>query len=107
MSVVLKKILSVILLVATLLFAVNVLLVIFGNGISIEMAGVNVRSILLEFPVIAGCICGILYLLVVGKRAEAALVIGSVCAAMLGAEGILRIVDHPWSKGHVDYSTWV
>ena len=101
-----KKSLAVILLAATLLFGANVLLVIIGNGISFEIAGVTVQSILLEFPLIAGASCGILYLLVAGKRIEAILVILSVFVAMVIVEVGLRVIDHPLSKAHVDYARW-
>lgn len=101
-----RKSLAGILLAAALLFGANVLLVIIGSGVSVEIAGVTFQSILLEFPLIAGVSCGLLYLFIVGKRTEAILVILSLCVAMVIAEVGLRIIDHPLSKPHVDYAIW-
>ena len=101
-----RKSLAAILLAAALLFGANVFWVIVGSGISFEIAGVTIQSILLEFPLVAGAICGILFVLLVGKRVEAILVVVSLCIAMVIAEVGLRMIDHPLSKPHVDYATW-
>lgn len=101
-----RKSLAVLLLVAIALFAANVLSVLIGGGVSFEVAGVSIRSILLEFPLIATAGCGLLYVLVIGKWPEAILVVLSLCVGMVVAEVGLRVTDHPLSKAHIDYARW-
>src|SRR5262245_12981977 len=101
-----RALLANLLLAATLLFGTNVLLVIIGSGVSFEFFGLKIQSILLEFPLLVAIVCGLLWLFLVGKRSEAVLVCISLCVAMLIAEVALRLIDHPLSKVHVDYSTW-
>jgi GDSL-like lipase/acylhydrolase family protein len=101
-----RKILAGILLLAALVFAINVLLVIIGTGVSVEVLGMTVRSIRLEFPLIASIVCGMLYFPVTGKYKEGILVVLSACFALIAAEIVLRIANHPLAKAHVDYSMW-
>ena len=101
-----RKVSGTVLAVATLAFGANVLLVIIGNGISFSIAGINVQSIYLEFPLIAATVCGILYMVVAGTPKDAILVVLSICFALGVAEIALRMFDHPLAKAHIDYSTW-
>lgn len=91
---------------AVVVFAFDIALVLFGGGIAIQWGWMTVRSTTIEFPTI-GLLCALLLLLIVnGKHKEAMLVCASLVVSGMIAEILLRIVDHPLSKSHVDYVAW-
>jgi GDSL-like lipase/acylhydrolase family protein len=90
----------------TLLFGFDALMVIFGVGITVHFAGVELRSTTIEFPVIAFLVSGLLALCSSGNWKEALMLcIAIIFAAGLG-EFLLRIIDHPLARPHVDYAAW-
>lgn len=90
----------------TVLFCLNMLVVIFAGGLSISFAGTEFRSTTVEFPAIAFLVSGLLALVSSGRAKEAAL----LCMAIVLASGLceltLRIIDHPLARPHVDYAAW-
>lgn len=90
----------------TVLFGLNLLVVILGRGLSIDIAGGEFRSTTVEFPAIAFLASGLLALVSSGRSKEAAL----LCMAIVLASGLceltLRIIDHPLARPHVDYVAW-
>jgi len=90
----------------TVLFGLNMLVVIFAGGLSISFAGTELRSTTVEFPAIAFLVSGLLALGTSGKLKEAVLLcIAVVMASGLG-ELVFRIIDHPLARPHVDYVAW-
>ncbi|MDF0643550.1 MAG: SGNH/GDSL hydrolase family protein [Nitrospira sp.] len=91
---------------AFLLCAVDLLVVVVGSGVSLDIVGWRLRSTTMEFPAIGLVLTGLAALVSAGKWREAVLVTGSLAGAGLAAEVILRVSDHPLSKPHVDYAAW-
>ncbi len=91
---------------AFLLCVVDLLFVVVGSGLSFDIAGWQVRSTTMEFPAIGLVVTGSAALVLAGKWREAALIGGSLVAAGLVGEVMLRVSDHPLSKPHVDYAAW-
>jgi len=90
----------------TVLFGLNLLVVIFGGGLSINLAGAEFRSTTLEFPAIAFLVSGLLALGTGGKLKEAVLLCMAIVLAAGLCELLLRIIDHPLARPHVDYVAW-
>lgn len=95
-----------VLLAVSLLFGIDILFVLLGSGISIEIAGYHIRSTTIDFPAIGVLVTGLAALLIAGQWREASLLFGALTIAGLMVELSLRIVDHPLSKDHVDYAIW-
>lgn len=95
-----------VLLVLTILFGIDLIFVAFGGGLTIGFVGIELRSTTIEFPAIAFLISGLLAFCAGGKWKEAVV----LCAAILVAGGlgelVLRIIDHPLARPHVDYVAW-
>lgn len=89
-----------------LLCAADLLFVVVGSGLSLDIAGWQFRSTTMEFPAIGLLVTGLAALVSAGKWREAVLVSGSLAGAGLAAEVMLRVSDHPLSKAHVDYAAW-
>jgi len=89
-----------------LLAGVDVLLVIFGQGVVVRLAGVEVRSTTVELPIIALTVASLLALTVAGYKYEFLLVCGALLFSAVTSEFLLRILDHPLSKPHIDYAAW-
>ncbi len=88
------------------LFAVDIILVVFFGGITMELYGFTVRSTTIEFPAIGLLISVFCLLIVKGKWSESILLVVSLAVAFLLGEGILRLVDHPLSKPFVNMLSW-
>lgn len=89
-----------------LVCAIDLVAVLFFGGVNFAFGPVTLRSTTLEFPVIA-ILCSLLFLLLaLGKTTELCLLVASLGVAGVMAELILRAVDHPLSKPHVDYVRW-
>ena len=91
---------------ASLLLGIDLLFVLFGSGISIEIAGYHIRSTTIDFPAIGLLVTGLAALIIAGQWREVSLLFGALTIAGLTVELSLRIVDHPLSKDHVDYAVW-
>lgn len=103
---VLLRLLRAVLMTAFLLCAVDLTLVVFGSGVSLDIGGLRLHSTTMEFPVIGLLVTGLTALASAGKWREAALVCGSLVGAGVAAEAMLRVSDHPLSKAHIDYAAW-
>ncbi len=89
-----------------LVCALDLVAVLFFGGVNFSFGPVTLRSTTLEFPVIA-ILCSLLLLLLAReKTTELCLLVASLGVAGVMAELILRAVDHPLSKPHVDYVRW-
>ncbi|MGQ0811537.1 MAG: SGNH/GDSL hydrolase family protein [Nitrospiraceae bacterium] len=97
---------SCVLTLAVGLFAINILLVLVGEGIAFQWGWLIVRSTTIEFPIISLLCVFLLLLIVRGRQKEALLVCSALVVAALIGEVLLRIVDHPLSKPYVDYVAW-
>ena len=95
-----------ILVLALILFALDMIWVMFFGGIRLKIGNFTLRSTTIEFPTIAFMISLFGFLLLKGKWKESILLVGSLFFACLIGEGILRFVDHPWSKPFIDANAW-
>lgn len=91
---------------AVILSVIDTLLVIFWGGLAIQWGWLNVRSATIEFPIVSFLCTFLLLLIVNGRQKETVLLCGSLLVSGLIGEGLLRIVDHPFSKPYVDYEAW-
>ncbi|HEY6085440.1 MAG TPA: GDSL-type esterase/lipase family protein [Nitrospira sp.] len=80
--------------------------VVFGGGISIGFAGIEVRSTTIDFPAIGLLLTGLGSLFIAGQWREGLLVCVALLLAGAMAEVVLRVFDHPLSKAHIDYAAW-
>jgi lysophospholipase L1-like esterase len=87
-----------VLLLLVILFAVDALLVALFRGFRLEIAGHVIRSATIEFPVVGFLISLLLLFFVQGKWKESAVLVASLGVAALLGEGMLHVVEHPWSK---------
>ncbi|MBA5867361.1 MAG: hypothetical protein GDA67_11785 [Nitrospira sp. CR1.3] len=92
--------------IATVLFGVDVILVVFYGGAAIRLFGVELRSTTIEFPAIACMVTGVLALWTGGRWKEAVLLCGTLVVAGCLGEVVLRMIDHPLAQAHVDYVAW-
>jgi lysophospholipase L1-like esterase len=81
-----------------ILFAVDAVIVVFFRGFRLEIADYVIRSATIEFPVVGFLIALLLLLLVQGKWRETCLLIASLGFSAILSEGLLHVIDHPWSK---------
>ncbi len=95
-----------ILVLAMILLALDMIWVMFFGGIRLKIGHFVLRSTTIEFPTIAFMISLFCFLLLKGKWKESILLVGSLFFACLIGEGILRLVDHPWSKPFIDANAW-
>ena len=95
-----------ILIVAMVLFAVDMIWVAFFGGVRLEFGTFVLRSTTIEFPSIALLISVFGFLLLSGKWKESILLTISFSIACLGGEVLLRIVEHPLSKPFINANSW-
>ncbi len=86
------------LLLVVILFAADALIVAYFRGFRVEIAGHVIRSATIEFPVVGFLVSLLLLFLVQGKWTETCLLVGSLGFSALLGEGMLHVIDHPWSK---------
>ena len=91
---------------AMMVLALDILWVLFLGGVRLEVGDFVVRSTTIEFPVIAWIISFFWFLLLKGKWRESILLLGSLSLSCLIGEGMLRLLDHPWSKPFIDANAW-
>ena len=91
---------------AMFVLAVDVIWVLFFGGIRLKVGEFVLRSTTFEFPVIALMITIFCFLLLKGKWRESILLFGSLMLSCLIGEGVLRLIDHPWSKPFIDANDW-
>lgn len=101
-----RQVLTAILLLAGVVFALDALVVLLGRGVRIDVGWVTLRSTTIEFPVIATLSCVLLLLLVKGKWKETLTLLAALVFSAGGGEAVLRVIDHPWSKPWMDYAQW-
>ena len=95
-----------ILVLAMILFGLDMIWVVFFGGIRLKAGHFVLRSTTIEFPTIALVISLFCFLFLKGKWKESILLVGSLFLTCLMGEGILRFVDHPWSKPFIDANAW-
>jgi lysophospholipase L1-like esterase len=89
-----------------MVLGLDVILVLFFGGIRLQVGNFILRSTTIEFPTIALMVSLFGLLLLIGKWKESILLVGSLSLACLLGEGVLRVVDHPWSRPFIDANTW-
>ena len=94
------------LLVAMIVFAVDLIWVAFFGGVRLELWDFVLRSTTIEFPLIALLISLFSFLLLSAKWKESILLTISLLVAGLLGEALLRIVDHPLSKPFINAVSW-
>jgi lysophospholipase L1-like esterase len=86
------------LLLLLILFALDAVIVVFFRGFRLEIADHVVRSATIEFPVVGFLVALVSLLLVQGKWKETCLLVVSLGVSAFVGEGMLHVIDHPWSK---------
>ena len=95
-----------ILIVAMIIFAVDMIWVTFFGGVRLEFGKFILRSTTIEFPSIALLISVFCFLILGGKWKESILLTISFSIACIFGEALLRIVDHPLSKPFINAVSW-
>ena len=95
-----------VLIMAMIVFAVDMILVVFFGGIRVDFPNFTFRSTTIEFPTIAFLISAFSYFILKGNWKESILIVVSLSLGCILGEGILRIVDHPWSKPYINTMSW-
>src|SRR5262245_49310085 len=93
-------------LVAAALFGIDLLFVLFGGGVTVRLANIEFRSTTMEFPAIALAVSGMMSLIAAGKWREALVIVAAIGFAAGLGELLLRFINHPLARPHVDYAAW-
>ncbi len=89
-----------------IVFGLDVIWIVFFGGVRLEMGNFVLRSTTIEFPTIALTVSFFGFLLLKGKWKESILLAGALVFGALLGEGVLRLVDHRWSKPFIDANDW-
>ena len=95
-----------ILIVAMIIFAVDMIWVAFWGGVRLDFGKFILRSTTIEFPSIALLVSLLCFLILSGKWKESILLTISFSIACLLGEALLRIADHPLSKPFINAVSW-
>ena len=95
-----------ILIVAMIIFGVDMIWVAFLGGVRLEFGTFILRSTTIEFPSIALLVSLLGFLILRGKWKESILLTISLSIACIFGEVLLRIVDHPLSKPFINAVSW-
>ncbi len=87
-------------------FAIDLCIIVFGKGVRLEVLGVSFRSTTIELPVIVILVSCFLILFFLERYKEIILVIGAFVVTAVVGEGLLHIIDHPFSKPFVNIARW-
>ena len=89
-----------------IVLGIDIIWIVFFEGVRLELGSTVLRSTTIEFPTIAFMvILGCLFLLK-GQWRETLLLVGALFIGGLMGESFLRMIDHPWAQPFVDANEW-